>query len=76
MSPDLISSRHCSEQGHTEGASFLEWKAFLIAGCHIAEVTFLSLEVHAQTDRPTKCSTTHCRHCSVLSDAGAGVAFL
>ena len=68
---DPAPSRHCSEQGHTEGATYVDWKAFLSPGPHISEVTVLT-----DGDGPTKCSTTRCRHFSFLSCVGARVAFL
>lgn len=49
--PDQTPSHHCSEQGHMEGATFWEWKAFLVPGSHISKVTVLSLKcIHRQAD--------------------------
>lgn len=71
--PDPTSSRRCSERGHIEGVKLLGMKTFSVPGQHLLKVTLPSLKhIH----RSTKCSTTERLHCSVLSDVGAGVAFL
>ncbi len=51
--PDATSSRHCSERGHIEGASFWEWNTFSIPGRAHLKSNPPRLEVHTQTDRQT-----------------------
>lgn len=73
--PDPTSSRQCMCEG-TRRFELLELEHVLNSWLAHLKSNPPHLEVHAQTDRATKCSTTQSLHCFVLSNVGAGVAFL